>query len=420
MKIFKKILSFVLIFILSVSLSSCIDFKNNSDNKIFSNEISQVVSIEEKNDELSSKNIIKIDKNRPKKFDKETKDEIINIKAFGDLMAHMDQNDYAKNYGNGQYDYSNQFEYIKDFAKDSDLTIGNFETSVSKTREPSGYPQFTTPKEYIGDIKNAGFDVLSTANNHSVDSFEEGIFDTIDAMDEYGMAHAGTHRADEDRFIYLDVKGLKVAFMSYTYGLNGLDSLIVENKPEEIVNYLDGEKIKADIKEAKKNDADLIIVYPHWGVEYQSYPTDEHIKLGRDMIDWGADLVIGNHPHVSQPAERYKAKDGREGYIAYSCGNFVSCQSYEVLGDIRTEQSVAFNIDILKDKKTGKAKLGKVDFYPIWNGHWNDQYGYLAKVFRTKDFLDGGKYYDKVDESQRERIKTCDEMIKKTINTKVE
>lgn len=420
MKRFKKILSFVLIFILSVSLSSCIDFKNNSDNKIFSNEISQVVSIEEKNDELSSKNIIKIDKNRPKKFDKETKDEIINIKAFGDLMAHMDQNDYAKNYGNGQYDYSNQFEYIKDFAKDSDLTIGNFETSVSKTREPSGYPQFTTPKEYIRDIKKAGFDVLSTANNHSVDSFEEGIFDTIDAMDEYGMAHAGTHKADEDRFIYLDVKGLKVAFMSYTYGVNGLDSLIVENKPEEIVNYLDPEKIKADIKEAKKNKADLIIVYPHWGVEYQSYPTDEHIKLGRDMIDWGAYLVIGNHPHVSQPAERYKAKDGREGYIAYSCGNFVACQSYEVLGDIRTEQSVAFDIDILKDKKTGKAKLGKVEFYPIWNGHWNDQYGYLAKVFRTEDFLQGGKYYDKVDESQRERIKTCDEMITKTINTKVE
>lgn len=420
MKRFKKILSFVLIFILSVSLSSCIDFKNNSDNKISSNEISQVVSIEEKNDELSSKNIIKIDKNRPKKFDKETKDEIINIKAFEDLMAHMDQNDYAKNYGNGEYDYSNQFEYIKDFAKDSDLTIGNFETSVSKTREPSGYPQFTTPKEYIRDIKKAGFDVLSTANNHSVDSFEEGIFDTIDAMDEYGMAHAGTHKADEDRFIYLDVKGLKVAFMSYTYGVNGLDSLIVENKPEEIVNYLDPEKIKADIKEAKKNKADLIIVYPHWGVEYQSYPSDEHIKLGRDMIDWGADLVIGNHPHVSQPAEKYKAKDGREGYIAYSCGNFVACQSYEVLGDIRTEQSVAFDINILKDKKTGKARLGKVEFYPIWNGHWNDQYGYLAKVFRTEDFLQGGKYFDKVNESQRERIKTCDEMIKKTINTKVE
>lgn len=222
MKRFKKILSFALIFLLTVTLSSCKDLKNNSNNKINSNEVSQSVSSEEKSEKIADENIIVIDKKRAKKFDKKTNDEIINIKAFGDLMAHIDQVDYAKNYGNGEYDFSNQFEYIKDFVKDSDLSIGNFETSVSKTREPSGYPQFTTPKEYIRDIKNAGFDVVSTANNHSVDSFEEGIFDTIDAMDEYGMAHSGTHKADGDRFIYLDVKGLKVAFMSYTYGVNVL------------------------------------------------------------------------------------------------------------------------------------------------------------------------------------------------------
>lgn len=138
------------------------------------------------------------------------------------------------------------------------------------------------------------------------------------------------------------------------------------------------------------------------------------------MIDWGADLVIGNHPHVTQPAERYKTKDGREGYIAYSCGNFVSNQSLEASDDIRTEQTVAFDINIEKNNKTNKVKLGEVKFYPIWVGHYSDEYGYLAKVYRTKDFLEGGKYYDMVDEGQRERIRTCDEMIKKTINTKVE
>ena len=262
--------------------------------------------------------------------------------------------------------------------------------------------------------------MLSTANNHSVDSFEEGIFDTIDAMDEYKVAHTGTRKPGEDRFIYRNVKGLKVAFMSYTYGVNGLDSLVTENKPEDVINYLEPEKIKADIKEAKKNKADLIIVYPHWGVEYQSYPTDEQIKLGRDMIDWGADLVIGNHPHVTQPAERYKSKDGKEGYIAYSCGNFIACQSYDVLGDIRTEQSVLYDINILRNNKTGKVKLGDVKIHPIWNGHMRDENGYLAKDFMTEDFLEGGKYYDKVNEAQRERIRKCDEMIRKTVNTKVE
>ncbi|EEB37002.1 bacterial capsule synthesis protein [Anaerococcus hydrogenalis DSM 7454] len=416
MKKYRKILSLLLVFLMAFSLSSC---KKQDGKSNISSDIS-VSNKEVKKENDKNKGIIKIDKKRPKKFDEKSKDEIINIKAGGDLMAHMDQVDYARNYGNGKYDFSNQFEYVKDFLKDSDLTIGNFETSVSKTREPSGYPQFTTPKEYIRDIKDAGFDMLSTANNHSVDSFEEGIFDTIDAMDEYGIAHAGTRKPGEDRFIYRNVKGLKVSFMSYTYGVNGLDSLVTENKPEDVINYLEPEKIKADIKEAKKNKADLIIVYPHWGVEYQSYPTDDQIKLGRDMIDWGADLVIGNHPHVTQPAERYKSKDGKEGYIAYSCGNFIACQSYDVLGDIRTEQSVLYDINILRNNKTGKIKLGDVKIHPIWNGHMRDENGYLAKDFMIEDFLEGGKYYDKVNETQRERIRKCDEMIIKTVNTKVE
>lgn len=419
MKKIRKFQSLLLAIIILFSFSSCKNLKENPANNISSSDISSSRKIAKKEND-KNKGIIKIDKKRPKKIDEKTKDEIINIKAGGDLMAHIDQVDYARNYGNGKYDFSNQFEYVKDFLSDSDLTIGNFETSVSKTREPSGYPQFTTPKEYIRDIKNAGFDMLSTANNHSVDSFEQGIFDTIDAMDEYGMAHTGTRKPGEDRFIYRNVKGLKVAFMSYTYGVNGLDSLVTENKPKDVINYLEPEKIKEDIKEAKKNKADLIIVYPHWGVEYQSYPTDEHIKLGREMIDWGADLVIGNHPHVTQPAQRYKTKDGREGYIAYSCGNFIACQSYDVLGDIRTEQSVLYDINILRNNKTGKIKLGDVKIHPIWNGHMRDENGYLAKDFMTEDFLEGGKYYDKVNEVQRERIRKCDEMIRKTVNTKVE
>lgn len=184
MKKISKFQSFLLAIIILFSFSSCKNLKENPANNISSSDISSSKKeVRKENDK--NKGIIKIDKKRSKKIDEKTKDEIINIKAGGDLMAHIDQVDYARNYGNGKYDFSNQFEYVKDFLSDSDLTIGNFETSVSKTREPSGYPQFTTPKEYIRDIKNAGFDMLSTANNHSVDSFEQGIFDTIDAMDEY-------------------------------------------------------------------------------------------------------------------------------------------------------------------------------------------------------------------------------------------
>ena len=100
---------------------------------------------------------------------------------------------------------------------------------------------------------------------------------------------------------------MKIGFLAYTYGVNGLESLVVNHKPNEIINYLDEKIIEEDIKEARKN-SDFIIVYPHWGIEYQSYPAQEHISLARNMIKWGADVVIGNHPHVVQPAERYKAE----------------------------------------------------------------------------------------------------------------
>lgn len=133
MKKYRKILSLLLVFLMAFSLSSC--KKQDGKSNIFSDISVSNKEVKKENDK--NKGIIKIDKKRPKKFDEKSKEEIINIKAGGDLMAHMDQVDYARNYGNGKYDFSNQFEYVKDFLKDSDLTIGNFETSVSKTREPS-------------------------------------------------------------------------------------------------------------------------------------------------------------------------------------------------------------------------------------------------------------------------------------------
>lgn len=417
MKKTKRILSIFLIFLFALSFSSC---NINQDKSVSDSNIkSNIILNNTKKSNDTSIVYKKIDKNASNTNEVSSDIEKINVKAFGDIMAHMGQVEYARNYGNGNYDFSRQFEYIKDFVSDADLSIGNFETSINPDRQPSGYPRFTTPASYLHDLKNIGFDALSTANNHTLDSEEKGIYDTINALDNEGIYHSGTRNPGDDRIKYIKVKNIKIAFLSYTYGVNGLEGLVVDHKPSDIINFLDEDIIKEDIKKASKN-SDLIIVYPHWGVEYQSYPEQEQIKLARNMIDWGANIVIGNHPHVVQPAEKYKTKNGREGYIAYSCGNFVSNQSLEALGDIRTEQTVAFDINIEKNNKTNKVKLGEVEFYPIWVGHFSDEYGYLAKVYRTKDFLEGGKYFDKVNENQRERIKTCDEMVTKTINTKVE
>lgn len=360
-----------------------------------------------------------ISKNKEKDEDKEGDYTKIKAKFFGDTMAHIGQVQYALAYGGGEYDFSNQFSYIKDYVKDSDLAITNYETTSDPNREYSGYPAFNTPASYLKNIKEAGFDVVTTANNHALDTDEEGVQTTIEAIKEAGLDFVGTKSKDSDKILYKEINGIKVAILAYTYGANGKEDLLDVRDEVSSLNYLKEENVKSDIEEAKKNSCDFIIVYPHWGIEYESYPTDETIKLAHKMVDWGADLVIGNHPHVVQPVEVYKSEDGREGIIAYALGNFISKQSLEVSGDIRVEQALSIEVTLEKDKKTGKKKLSDMKLHPLWVGTNYDQYGASSKTYLCEDFLEGGSKYDLVDDNMRARIQQAYDMTIKTAKTEV-
>lgn len=375
---------------------------------------------EEKNEEES---LSKSEDTSKKVSKKKSKGEVktVKIKAFGDILAHMGQVSYAKNKSGGEtYDFSEQFAYMEDFIKDSDLSIGNFETSINPDYELSGYPMFNSPESYPEYIKKAGFDIVTTANNHSLDTGEDGLFTTIEAIEKAGLDHVGTQKENEDRIIYKTVNDVKIAFLAYTYGANGLEGNVVNHDVNKIVNFLDEDLIEKDIKVAKNNNADFIVVYPHWGVEYQSYPSPEQISLGRKMIDWGADLVIGNHPHVVQPGEYYESEDGRKGFIAYALGNFISRQSLETLGDIRTEQSVAYEINLSKDTSDGETKIDGVKAYPLWTGTSYNEYGGNTQTRLVADFLDDGKYKDQADEFQKDRMRQAQDMVSETVTTDVE
>lgn len=360
-----------------------------------------------------------ISKNKEKDEDKEGAYTKIKAKFFGDTMAHIGQVQYALAYGGGDYDFSNQFSYIKDYVKDSNLAITNYETTSDPNREYSGYPAFNTPANYLKNIKEAGFDVVTTANNHALDTDEEGVQTTIEAIKEAGLDFVGTKAKDSDKILYKEINGIKVAILAYTYGANGKEDLLNVRDEVSSLNYLNEENVKSDIEEAKKNSADFIIVYPHWGIEYESYPTDETIKLAHEMVDWGADLVIGNHPHVVQPVEVYKSEDGREGIIAYALGNFISKQSLEVSGDIRVEQALSIEVTLEKDKKSGKKKLSDMKLHPLWVGTNYDQYGASSKTYLCEDFLEGGSKYDLVDDNMRARIQQAYDMTIKTAKTEV-
>lgn len=360
-----------------------------------------------------------ISKNKEKDEDKEGDYTKIKAKFFGDTMAHIGQLQYALAYGGGEYDFSNQFSYIKDYVKDSDLAITNYETTSDPNKQYSGYPAFNTPASYLKNIKEAGFDVVTTANNHALDTDEEGVQTTIEAIKEAGLDFVGTKSKDSDKILYKEINGIKVAILAYTYGANGKEDLLDVRDEVSSLNYLKEENVKSDIEEAKKNSCDFIIVYPHWGIEYESYPTDETIKLAHKMVDWGADLVIGNHPHVVQPVEVYKSEDGREGIIAYALGNFISKQSLEVSGDIRVEQALSIEVTLEKDKKTGKKKLSDMKLHPLWVGTNYDQYGASSKTYLCEDFLEGGSKYDLVDDNMRARIQQAYDMTVKTAKTEV-
>lgn len=340
----------------------------------------------------------------------------VKIKTFGDIMAHLAQIQYAYNKGGGTYDFSDSFAYVSDYISDADISIGNYETTTNPNLAYAGFPRFNAPKEYLEAIKDAGFDVLSTANNHSLDTEVEGLFTTIEAMDELGIDHVGSKKSGQSRILYKNVNGIKLAFLAYTYGANGLVDLVQVREEIPELNYLHPEEIQSDIEEAKENGADFVIVYPHWGIEYHSDPSADQVELGREMIEWGADLVIGNHPHVVEPYEYYEASDGRTGFIAYALGNFISFQNLENNNDIRTEQAVSYEIDLAKNPKNGSTSIENIEAHPIWVGVKYNDFGTSVQSHVAEDFLDGGKYYDEVDDYQRSRIQQAYDMTIETID----
>ena len=343
----------------------------------------------------------------------------VTIKAVGDIMAHKIQIQYAYNRGGGGYDFTDSFSYVKDFISDADIAIGNYETTTNPNVEYAGFPRFNAPPEYIEAIADAGFDILTTANNHSLDTELEGVFSTMEYIEKAGLSYVGSQAEGEDNILYKTVNGIKLAFLSYTYGANGQVDLLQVRPEIPELNYLNPEQIEDDIKRAKSNGADFVVVYPHWGIEYQSYPAESQIELGRDMIKWGADLVIGNHPHVVQPFEYVEASDGREGFIAYALGNFISFQNLENNGDIRVEQAVAYEISLKKDKESGAKEISEVKSHPVWVGVKYNDYGQSVQTHLAEDFLEGGQYYGDLNENQTYRASQAYDMTTETINQEV-
>ena len=243
----------------------------------------------------------------------------------GDAMQHIAQIERALQ-TDGTYSYKECFTYVKEQVSEANLAICNLEVTLGG--EPyRGYPQFSAPDEFASALKDAGFDILLTANNHCLDRRNKGLIRTLDVLDSLGIAHVGTYRDSAERdslYPYLTtVNNITFAILNYTYGTNGIPA-----NPPCIVNLIDTAQILIDINKARAKKADVIIACMHWGDEYVLKQNKTQEQLTDWLIENGVDHIIGNHPHVIQPTELRKDKyNGGHHFIAYSLGNYISNMS---------------------------------------------------------------------------------------------
>lgn len=338
------------------------------------------------------------------------------IMANGDLLYHDIVYISAKK-ADGTYDFHENFEYVKPWLKQADLVLGDFEGTVNKDHYLAGYPLFNAPGEVMDAIKDAGYQVLDLAHNHILDSQIEGVVSTADAIEKAGMTPVGvyTHEPrDKAPIVIKEVNGIKVAILAYSYGFNGIEQNISKEDYNRYLSDLDEDKMKAEIERAEK-EADITVIMPQMGVEYQIEPTEEQKKLYHKMIDWGADIIFGGHPHVVEPAETVE-KDGDKKLIIYSMGNFISNQRIETMQDVETakwtERGVLMDVTI--KKKSGKTTIETAKAHPTWvsrtpkGGYSPEGYPlYLYQTYILEDFIEGGKYRSQLDEATKERIDTA-------------
>jgi poly-gamma-glutamate synthesis protein (capsule biosynthesis protein) len=286
----------------------------------------------------------------------------ISISAVGDLMCHSPQFEYAR-VSADSFDFNPSFEIIKKYLQNSDFTFGNLETVTGgKAKGYSGYPFFNAPDQFVSAVKSAGFNLITTSNNHALDGGEAGLLRTISIIKNYGLNYTGTFISarDRDSIRIYNLKGIKVGLLAYTYGTNG--NPVPKGKPY-LINIIDTALIRNDINLYRHSGADIVLVYFHFGIEYKRTPVDYQKTIVEKTIADGADLIIGGHPHVIEPAVFFKTNGARldTGLAVYSMGNFISNQRWRY-----SDAGVVLKIIIRKNLINGTISISKVTILPTW------------------------------------------------------
>ncbi|WP_415953260.1 CapA family protein [Streptomyces sp. KLOTTS4A1] len=290
--------------------------------------------------------------------------------ASGDVLPHDSIIRQARADAGGEgYDFRPMFRGVKSVISEADLAICHMETVYGADGDYTGYPAFKSPPQIAAALADTGYDSCSTASNHSLDAGSAGIRRTLDALDRAGVRHAGSARSAQEarRTTMLRAGGAKVAHLAYTYDTNGYP--MPEGQPWA-VGLLDGEKIIADARAARAAGADVVVVSPHWGTEWQDGPDQRQLRLaerltasksdGRPDID----LVIGTHAHVPQAYEKVNGT-----WVVYGMGDQIAGEMINYSGtfDPRGNQGTIGRFTFVPPKKAGgRWKVSEAEFIPTW------------------------------------------------------
>lgn len=326
------------------------------------------------------------------------------ILATGDIMFHMPQIRGAYDENIGKYDFKHNFEYVKKYIKSADLAVANFETVTAGEDIPySGFPNFNSPVETLDAIKYAGFHMLTTSNNHCLDQGKKGLLNTISAIEERGLINIGTYKEPVEDIFMMDINNIKIALLSYTYGFNGMGYTLTEEEQKYMVRKIDEDRIENDIQKAKDKGADIVVVFIHWGNEYQREPSEEQINLGRKMVQWGANIILGSHPHVIQRSEIIQY-NGKDNYIIYSMGNFLSNQRRETMDNKYTEDGVMVKLILEKDYSKKQTIIQDIEYIPTWVRRYKQDGRWVYQILPVKEFLNNEKLLSTIGKLEINRI----------------
>ena len=298
-------------------------------------------------------------------------DGVVTLGAIGDIMIMPKQLSAAFNPNNNAYDFSKSFTAVKGMFSSVDLMCGNYEGTMAGAKYPysngktdsEGRIKFNAPDSLALDLKNAGFDVITTANNHAGDYGAEGIANTLDTIRAAGMLQTGTYKESSDRFVPViaERNGIKVGILSATGVINGNSGLSSSDRRKLFSRLQDLDDIQGQIDAYREAGADFIVMFAHWGKEYESRAAKSSTSYAKRLLSMGVDLIIGAHPHVVQPFEKITVKrDGTSytGLVAYSVGNFIANMS----GD--SQYGMYLQI-MLKRNEEGIVVLDKAEYMPL-------------------------------------------------------